>query len=345
MPASKGRSGPRRGRASAGEASSAALEPRRGFGGGSTVPQPIGGRGGGKNRQQPKTRQGMHQETEERGKQTTTCVDDLDRDDSSSETDSSRQTGGGSSMNVVQDEVTEGSSTSGRKRSLEDYDDMANRNGSSAVKAYRKSLMASGSGAVWSMNDTINVTIAKTKEEVFPIIKFFDASGNKDARTEKHINDFIHTRIPRMHCDDAYKKIRTEIARTLRVRRSSVVHAAGIRIRGWLLSKCGLGLDGFTILFVLIFFLAILKEKTIDHEEPSEDEPWELKEKMSAEELRDEQLLAAEENRDPVNFKVMIKKVTRKKSVGFGIDDEDFNMLQVQNFGVRDKAKTRKNEK
>jgi hypothetical protein len=88
-----------------------------------------------------------------------------------------------------------------------------------------------------------------------------------------------------------------------------------------------------------------LKDNTVDHDEPSEDEPWALKEKMSAEELRDEQLLAVEEKRDPVNFKVVMKKATRTKTVGFGIDDEDFNILEVQNFGVRDKAKTRKNEK
>ena len=109
------------------------------------------------------------------------------------------------------------------------------------------------------MSDIINVTIAKTKEEVFPIIKFFDASGNKDARTEKDISNFIHTRIPHVNCDKIYKKIRTEIARTLRVRRSSVVHSAGIRIRGWSLSKCVWGLDGFTILFVLIFFFSNLE--------------------------------------------------------------------------------------
>ena len=83
----------------------------------------------------------------------------------------------------------------------------------------------------------------------------------------------------------------------------------------------------------------------MDHDEPSEDEPWALKEKMSAEELRDEQILAAEEKRDPVNFKLVMKMATRTKSVGFGIEEEDFNILQVELFGVRDKAKTRKNEK
>ena len=264
MPPNKARATSKKGRTNAGKSSGVALEPRRGFGGGSRVPKPIGGSGGG-GKKQAATKVRTERRTDNSAEETATTIDqelsgnesgnDTGRDDDSSQTESSsRRSSGASSMNVVHDEVTEGSNSNGRKRHLEDYDGMANGSGDSAVKAYRRNLMSSGTGAVWSVDDIINVTTAKTKEEVFPIIKFFDASGNKDARTEKEINSFIQTRIPSINCDKLYKKIRTEIARTLRVRRSSVVHAAGIRIRGSSLSKCVLGLGGFTLSFVLIFF-------------------------------------------------------------------------------------------
>ena len=110
------------------------------------------------------------------------------------------------------------------------YDVLIDKNKPEAEKAYHQSMVAANHRM--SHKDVLALTITKTKELVFPSIKFFDASGKKDAQTEKFINNFMRKELPEIKSKEFKRKIVSEIARTLRVRRSSVVHSAGIRMRG-----------------------------------------------------------------------------------------------------------------